>query len=168
MMKISKHLIVLTLTLSISSSVLADGKPWDYYKGGDAYAAGDYKKAMEIWLESAQNGNELAQFSVGKMFYYGEGVVKNYAFAMKWYRLSAKQGNSSAQFMMAMMYKNGRGVVQDNIRAYMWYSLASANDFFGAGNRRDNLESSMSSDDVSRAQAMASECMSSGYEDCGE
>lgn len=167
-MRLSKHFICFALTLSMASAALADAKPWDFYRGSDAYAAGDYKKAMEIWLDSAQQGSEKAQFMVGKMFFYGEGVVKNYDFAMKWYSLSAKQGNSSAQFMMGMMYGQGKGVVRDNIRAYLWYSVAAANGFFGAGNLRDDLEKSMSSEDVSKAQAMASECISSGYGDCGQ
>ena len=65
------------------------------------------------------------------------------------------------------MYENGDGVLQDNIMAHMWYNIASANGHEKAGGYRDERAGLMTSADISKAQAMARECMSSGYTKCG-
>jgi TPR repeat protein len=65
------------------------------------------------------------------------------------------------------MYGNGRGVLQDNVRAHMWYNIGAANGNALGGENRGKLADEMTSADISQAQAMARECMSSGYTDCG-
>ena len=45
------------------------------------------------------------------------------------------------------------------------YPVANGNAL--GGERRDEIVDEMTPADVSKAQAMARECMSSGYEDCG-
>jgi len=65
------------------------------------------------------------------------------------------------------MYGNGRGVLQDNVKAHMWYNIGAANGNAIAGDNRDDIAEEMTPADISQAQAMARECMSSGYSDCG-
>ena len=65
------------------------------------------------------------------------------------------------------MYEYGNGVLQDNTMAHMWYNIASANGHEKAGGYRDELAGLMTSADISKAQAMARECMNSGYTKCG-
>jgi uncharacterized protein len=65
------------------------------------------------------------------------------------------------------MYKNGNGVVQNNILSHMWYNIASANGYKKSSEWRDNIATKMTSADISKAQAMARVCMSSGYKNCG-
>ena len=65
------------------------------------------------------------------------------------------------------MYKNGDGVLQDNILSHMWYNIASANEHKRSARWRDGVAAEMTAADVSKAQAMAKECMSSGYKNCG-
>ena len=65
------------------------------------------------------------------------------------------------------MYELGNGVLQDNIRAHMWYNIASANGNKKSSDWRDERAGLMTSADISEAQKMARECMSSNYQNCG-
>ena len=65
------------------------------------------------------------------------------------------------------MYQNGLGVPQDNILAHMWYNIGAANGDALGGENRGKIADEMTPADISLAQAMARECMSSGYADCG-
>jgi hypothetical protein len=65
------------------------------------------------------------------------------------------------------MFELGDGVLQDNTMAHMWYNIASANGGDKSGEWRDELAGRMTSADISKAQAMARECMNSGYTKCG-
>ena len=49
----------------------------------------------------------------------------------------------------------------------MWYNIASANGNEKAGELRDKRAGLMTASDISKATAMARECMSSGYKKCG-
>ena len=101
------------------------------------------------------------------MYDNGDGVVQDYAEAVKWYRLAAEQGNAMAQTNLGFMYEYGRGVLQDNILSHMWYNIASANGDKKSSEWRDGVAAKMTAADVAKAQAMAEECMSSGYKNCG-
>ena len=65
------------------------------------------------------------------------------------------------------MHQYGRGVPQDNVMSHIWYNIASVNGYDKAGGWRDELEGLMTPADISKAQAMARECMNSGYTKCG-
>lgn len=82
---------------------------------------------------------------------------------VKWYRLAAEQGDAEAQSHPGVSYEKCEGVLQDNIMAHMWYNIASANGHEEAGEWRDQRAGLMTSADISKAQAMARECMNSGY-----
>ena len=86
---------------------------------------------------------------------------------MKWYRLAAEQGKRKLKTILVVMYEYGDGVIQDNTMAHMWYNIASANGHEKAGGYRDERAGLMTNADISKAQAMARECMSSGYTKCG-
>jgi TPR repeat protein len=65
------------------------------------------------------------------------------------------------------MYYEGKGVLQDYVMAHMWYNIASANGHKEAGEWRDKTTAKITTADISKAQYMARECMSSNYETCG-
>ena len=50
----------------------------------------------------------------------------------------------------------------------MWHNLAAANGYKLGGTNRDDFAKEMSPAAIERAQAMARECMSSGYTKCGD
>ena len=128
----------------------------------------DYAEAVKWYRLAADQGHAYAQHRLGMIYYGGgEGVTQDYAEAVKWHRIAAEQGYAFAQNSLGLMYDYGEGVLQDNVMAHMWYNVVSANGRDTAGEKRDELVGEMTPEDISTAQAMARECMSSGYEKCG-
>ena len=127
----------------------------------------DYAEAVKWYRLAAEQGYPNAQSNLGYMYLKGQGVPQDYAEAGQWYRLAAEQGFAQAQNNLGAMYENGHGVLQDNVMAHMWYNIASANGVEKAGEWRDERAGLMTSADISKAQSMARECMSSGYKNCG-
>ena len=160
--------ITLALATMLSFMAFTPVAAQDYQKGYDAYQAGDYATALQEWRPLAEQGNATAQFNLGFMYYNGKGVPHDYAEAFKWWRLAAEQGDAIAQSNLGSLYEYGQGVLQDNVMAHMWYNLAAANGDDKAGKWRDERAGLMTNADISKAQAMARECMSSGYTKCGD
>ncbi len=69
--------------------------------------------AKELFLKAANQGDSKAQFNLGSMYLFGEGLRQDYSMAKKWYLKAANQGNSKAQFNLGRMYYNGWGGRQD-------------------------------------------------------
>jgi TPR repeat protein len=102
----------------------ANAEPFD-----DAIAAhgrGDYAQALKIFRSLASQGYAPAQYNIGVLYDFGQGVTQSYQEALKWYRLAAAQGHASAQYNIGYMYRNGQGVTQSYQEALKWYRLAAA------------------------------------------
>ena len=95
------------------------------------------------------------------------GVIQDYAEAEKWYRLAAEQGWADAQYNLGVMYGRGEGVLMSIVISHMWFDIASANGHPRSGEGTDAMAMLMSQADISKAQKMARECMSSNYQNCG-
>ena len=67
----------------------------------------------------------LAQFSLGQMYFYGNGVPQDYQEAAKWFRRAAEQGDAGAQFSLGAVYSTGDGVPQNDAEAKKWYHKAA-------------------------------------------
>ena len=126
----------------------------------------DYAEAFKLYRLAADQGDADAQYNLGVMYKNGQGFPQDYAEAFKWFRLSAKQGNARVQNNLAVRYEYGEGVLQDNVMAHMWYNLAAANGNEKSGEWRDEIAKEMTPAAIGKAQAMARECMSSGYTKC--
>ena len=84
------------------------------------------QNVQELTKEATQ-GHAEAQFNLGVMYTFGEGVRQNYAEAFKWYKLAAEQGNASAQFNLGLMYNEGEGVRQNYSEAKEWFGKSCDN-----------------------------------------
>jgi len=121
-MKKMKTLIPVFVTIFLlSAPVYAD----DFQDGLRAYDREDYKTALGKWKPLAEQGAPKAQFKLGDMYNFGEGVTKNHEEAVKWYRFSAEHGNSDAQNNLGVNYENGRGVRQNHKEAAKWYRFSA-------------------------------------------
>ena len=127
----------------------------------------DYAEAVKWYRLAAEQGYARAQHNLGLMYDEGNGVPQDYAEAVKWYRRAAEQGTAAAQTNLGFMYDKGFGLIQDNVTAHMWYNIGAANGNERGGIIRDNLAKQMTPAAIEKAQAMARECMSSGYTKCG-
>jgi hypothetical protein len=120
-----KHLLAPTLLATILSLWLTAAAWAGFDEGVAAYNRGDYKTAIEEWLPVAEQGNARAQYNLGVMFYFGEGVQQDYVAAGEWYEKAAEQGNAAALRSIINMYENGIGVTQNNETAAEWQSRLS-------------------------------------------
>ena len=56
----------------------------------------NYRAAFVRLMPEAEKGNPDAQYAVGYMYYYGQGVVEDKKKAWHWIRLAADAGQSDA------------------------------------------------------------------------
>ena len=63
-------------------------------------------------------GNAKAQYGLGKCYFRGEGLQRNYSAAVVWFRRAAEQGLADAQNDLGVMYADGKGVPKDLTLAY--------------------------------------------------
>jgi peptidoglycan hydrolase-like protein with peptidoglycan-binding domain len=68
----------------------------DYNAGSSAFNGGNYVRAYHEFKQSADAGNSLAQFMMGRLYAEGRGVVADNTAAYMWYDLSAGNGNGRA------------------------------------------------------------------------
>ena len=83
---------------------------------------------------NAEKGDAEAQFNLGRCYYNGQGVVKNYSEAVNWYRKSAEQGDGKAQCNLGVCYLSGTGVTKDAAEAVKWLRKAAEQGIAAAEN----------------------------------
>ena len=132
----------------------------------EGFAEVDKAKAAKWFRMAAEQGDDYSQYELAELHRWGTGVVQDYAEALKWYFASAKQGYKLAQDRLGYMYKEHSDNPKSNLLAHMWYNIAAANGTHDSGRLRDQIASSMTNADISKAQAMARECMDSDYTKC--
>lgn len=76
-------------------------------------------------LAKAEAGDAEAQYQLGKMYNFGDGVRRDYAQALFWYRKGAEQGDPGSQFMLGGLYHFGQGVPKDDAQAFDWIMKAA-------------------------------------------
>ncbi|MFX3681373.1 MAG: tetratricopeptide repeat protein [bacterium] len=76
-------------------------------------------------LKQAEEGDALAQLSLGLIYLEGKEVPQDNVYALLWFRRSAEQGLRDAQFFCGQMYVLGNGVAVDYAEAFRWYELAA-------------------------------------------
>jgi len=148
------------MLVAMATAVFAD--PFE-----DAMAAhqrGDYAIEHQLLGPLAEQGDHLAQTSLGFMYLKGQGVAQSHAEAAKWFRKAADQGDPDAQYNLAECYRTGKGVKQDYTQAHMWFNLAAS--IYPASERlkRDNailgrgfVASKMTQAQIAEAQKLAGE-----------
>lgn len=76
-------------------------------------------------LAKANAGDAGAQYELGKMYNFGDGVRRDYAQALMWYRKAAEQGHPGSEFMLGGLYHFGQGVPKDDATAFAWTMKAA-------------------------------------------
>ncbi|MCK8517049.1 SPOR domain-containing protein [Methylonatrum kenyense] len=79
------------------------GDPERFERGKQAYLDGRYSEAFELLLREAEDGNPDAQYTVGYMYYEGQGVNQDDQSALRWIRESASGGNRKAVEALGQM-----------------------------------------------------------------
>ena len=102
------------------------GQAYDHYSGNGTPI--NYAHAALLFRELAEEGNAVAQFSLGAMFQNGLGVPQNYMEAVKWYQKSAMGNHPDGQYLLGLALKEGSGVPRNRIEAFKWLQLAAEGD----------------------------------------
>jgi len=113
-------LVVGALCLCLAAPAAAD-----FDAGLSAFLDGDYRRAREIWLPLAEEGNAQSQFGLGMMIEGGHGVPPNPEKASLWYLRAADQGMAEAELSLGSLFEQGRGVARDPERAAELYRRAA-------------------------------------------
>jgi hypothetical protein len=79
----------------------------DFKKGLDAAKKGNFETALKEWRPLAEQGDSYAQYNLGLMYDYGEGVIEDDTQAVYWFRKAAEQGHAKAQYNLGLMYDYG-------------------------------------------------------------
>ena len=90
-----------------------------------AYSRRDYATALESFRPLAEQGAAVAQYTLGNMYFVGQGLARDYTEAVRWYRLAARQEHAAAQYNLGLMYRNAWGVPRDNVEAVKWWRLSA-------------------------------------------
>lgn len=75
-----------------------------YYRGEGVPQ--DKEKAAELYNEAGNNGDMVAQYTLGYMYDKGDGIDKDRDKAMLWYEKAAEQGHEAAQNRLAVLKRN--------------------------------------------------------------
>ena len=91
-----------------------------------AWQAGHYADAIKTAEAGAAKGDASAESLLGRAYYEGLGVPRNYATAQTWLNKAVAQNNADAMFFLGLMKEFGRGVPQNLNEALDLFDRAAA------------------------------------------
>lgn len=95
-----KSILILLITMCLSACI---GPGARFNAGMKSFKQQNYRDAFIRLLPLAKQGNPDAQYAVGYMYFYGEGVVSDEKKAIKWISLAAIKGQPDAQKALEIM-----------------------------------------------------------------
>ena len=84
-----------------------------------------HMKSLREFKTLGEQGDTDAQFKVGLIYYFGQGVPRDYIEALYWFKKAARQGHPLAQYNSGYMYEKGEGTPQDFAEAAKHYRHAA-------------------------------------------
>lgn len=133
----------------------------DFQDGLDAIHDTNYELALEILLPLAAKGHSSAQYNLGVMSEWGNGVPKDNAQALKWYKVAAEGSHKDAQNNLGAMYSKGEGAEQNFVEALKWFVVSAENGSEAGRKNIDIVEKRMTSEEITQARKLARKWMKS-------
>lgn len=95
---------------------------WRYYRQAKELLdreSEDYdpSRAVDLLIESAKLGCDVAKYRLGKMFLRGDDVAKNVDYALRWLEEAVADGNQYAEYLLGKTLLRGEDTEQDLPRA---------------------------------------------------
>ncbi|HEX8485642.1 SPOR domain-containing protein [Sphingomonas sp.] len=87
----------LAMAMAFGATLVALPAGADVKAGVDAWAKGDFNRAVEEWRGPAVAGDADAQFNMAQAYKLGRGVPVDPALAESWFRKAAMQGHVQAE-----------------------------------------------------------------------
>jgi TPR repeat protein len=91
-----------------------------------SWQSGHYADAIKSAEASAAKGDASAESLLGRAYYEGLGVPRNYATASTWLSKAVAQNNADAMFFLGLMKEFGRGIPQNLDEALQLFDRAAA------------------------------------------
>ncbi|HZF36638.1 MAG TPA: tetratricopeptide repeat protein [Candidatus Angelobacter sp.] len=114
--------MAIVLTVATTTALAGDAEDCDNAAG---LLQTDPARAVSACTDLAEHGDAHAEFMLGAMYNFGQGVLQDYGRAGLWYRKAADQGVAGAQYNLGIMYDTGQGVEQDHAMALQLYRAAA-------------------------------------------
>ena len=92
MRPISKLLIILFFIPMMAACITK----FNLHEGIESFRAQDYRRAFIRLKPEAERGHCDAQYAIGYMYYYGQGVVEDRKKAWYWINMAAQKGQADA------------------------------------------------------------------------
>jgi TPR repeat protein len=108
------------------AKVYVPGNQKKFQKGVDAYDAGDYKRAFEIFSDLADNDDIAALRNVALMERKGLGTPRDVKAAIRDYKKAAEAGLPTAAADLGQMLYDGETGPRDPKAALPWLKIAAA------------------------------------------
>lgn len=147
--------------------VMVDGEPRSWApleKGTDvawsAYQKGDFPHAVPAFERLAKLGHPVAEWLMGNIYFFGQGIPKDYTKSRVMFEAAADQGYFAAFAPIAQMYQQGLGTPADPSKAYYWYNIAAAQlpdsaERTDMMNRREGIAAQLTPAQIEAAQKRA-------------
>ena len=88
----------------------------------------DIHQAIALFEQLAHNGNMIAQFALGEIYWNGDDTIEqNNELAIYWYSLAGENGHPLVQLWLGNNYCIGIRTAPDAEKAVYWYAKAAAN-----------------------------------------
>jgi hypothetical protein len=138
--------LFLILGIVILAGCMSPGTKYDpvdpYAFGLRWYERGSYDRALAYWKPLAEAGDCDAQAQLGRLYFEGKGVSRDYPQAIAWWRKAANQGQQKAQIALGDLYYQGEhvaircqadcGIQRNLVTAFMWYRLGEKAAYYKA------------------------------------
>lgn len=86
-----QRIFAIALIAGLAASSPATARD-NFKTGSTAYSVGLYGSAARHWLTLAEKGHPPAQYNVGRMLYYGQGMRRDRIEAYKWFLIARDNG----------------------------------------------------------------------------
>lgn len=107
----------------------------DLVAGIDAASKNDFVTAYRLYVKAAERGIPDAQYRLGTLYYYGDGVRQDTEKALHWFKLAASNNVPGAMNFLGIIFSEGEGVVVDKARSIQWFEVAAKfGDFHASSN----------------------------------
>jgi hypothetical protein len=113
------------LGLMLASLLPLSVSAGDYDDAVSALADGEYRQAYRGFKRLAQREHVEAQFQVGMLYLFGQGVKTDTELGIHWLERAAHNGSYAAANELAQIYISGRGVAPNEAEAIKWMELAT-------------------------------------------
>lgn len=114
-----------------------------YYVGIGNCIKKDVSEAVKWFRKAADQGNPIAQTSIGVIYLKGEGVSLNKSLAYQYILKAANQDYARAQYYLGGLYYEGNGIDKDFIEAIKWFKKAADQEYKEAQDALKNLHISV-------------------------